>query len=422
MIIPSIDLVGGNAVQLVGGKEQALDAGDPMPIAERFALAGPIAVIDLDAALGRGDNRDTIVALCKRFHCRVGGGIRSLDAARFWLDAGADQIIIGTAADPEFLRQIPRERVIVALDSDNGEVVVDGWREGTGRGVVERCGELRDYASGFLVTFVEREGRLGGTALDQVAAIVEAAGDARVTIAGGVTTASEIAELDRLGADAQVGMALYTGRLPLGEAIAAPMISDRPDGLWPTVVVDEGGVALGLTYSNAESVTAAVETRSGVYWSRKRGLWHKGRESGNVQELLRVDLDCDRDALRFVVRQKGSGFCHLGTASCWGPDRGLARLQRQLAERLENAPAGSYTRRLLDDPDLLESKLIEEAGELAEARSPEHVRDEAADLIYFATVALARAGVPLADVERELDRRALTVTRRPGDAKPRPAQ
>ena len=137
-----------------------------------------------------------------------------------------------------------------------------------------------------------------------------------------------------------------------------------------------------------------------------------------MQELLRVDLDCDRDALRFTVRQHGPGFCHLGCATCWGPARGLDALAATLAARVADAPSGSYTRRLLDDPALLRAKLVEEAGELGDATTPDHVAAEAADVVYFALVALARAGRSLADVEAILDRRARTLTRRPGDAKP----
>jgi len=417
VIIPSIDLMDGQTVQLVGGEKKALDAGDPAPIAERFRLAGEVAVIDLDAALGRGDNAALIERVLRVAPCRVGGGIRSVDAALRWLDAGATKVILGTAAKPELLRELPRDRVIAALDAKHGEVVVEGWTKGTGAGIRERMLELRDHVGGFLVTFVEREGRLGGTNLDQVAALVEAAGDAKVTIAGGVTTTDDIAALDRLGADAQVGMAIYTGRLDLADAIAAPLTTDRPDGLWPTVVVDEHGVALGLCYSNAESLRIAVTERRGVYWSRRRGLWRKGETSGAVQELLHVGLDCDRDALRFVVRQVEPGFCHTGTWSCWGAAQGLPGLARTLAARAADAPAGSYTRRLLDDPALLRAKLREEAGELADAVAPDHVAEEVADVVYFALVAAARAGVPLADVERALDRRALRVRRRRGDAK-----
>jgi phosphoribosyl-ATP pyrophosphohydrolase len=212
-------------------------------------------------------------------------------------------------------------------------------------------------------------------------------------------------------------MALYSGRLDLADAFAAPLVSDRPDGLWPTVVADEGGACLGLVYSNAESLRVAVHEGRGVYWSRRRGLWRKGESSGDVQELVRVEADCDRDALRFTVRQRGAGFCHRGTRSCWGEDAGLAVLARRLAARAAEAPAGSYTARLLSEPWLLASKLTEEAQELAAADAPGDVAWEAADLIYFTMVAMARAGVSLADVEKELDRRARKVTRRPGDAK-----
>jgi phosphoribosyl-ATP pyrophosphohydrolase/phosphoribosyl-AMP cyclohydrolase len=420
VIIPSIDLMGGQAVQLVGGKEKVLEAGDPRPLAETFRLAGEIAVVDLDAALGQGDNTALIRELCRIAPCRVGGGIRDVKRARAWLDAGAQSVVLGTAAVPEVLAELPRERVVVALDCVDGEVVVDGWRKRTGRDVIERIAELEPYAGGFLVTFVEREGRMQGIDLARVEQVVSAVkGKARVTVAGGVTTLDEVAAIDRLGADAQVGMALYKGEMALADAIAAPLKTDHPDGLWATVICDERGTALGLAWSNLDSLRAAVDKRRGAYYSRSRKkLWIKGESSGAVQQLLRIDADCDRDALRFTVKQQDPGFCHEDTWTCWGPDQGLGVLARRLAQRAAQAPAGSYTQRLLNDSALLEAKLVEEAKELAQAEGTEHVTAEAADLIYFALVALSRSGVPLAEVERELDRRALKVSRRPGDAKP----
>ena len=417
MIIPSIDVMGGQTVQLVGGREKALDAGDPVPLAGTFRLAGEIAVIDLDAAIGSGENAALLERVLPVAPCRVGGGIRSVEAAIRWLDAGAAKVILGTAARLEILERLPPGRVIAALDAEHDDIVVEGWRRKTGARVVDRMKELRGHVGGFLVTFVEREGRLGGIDMDRVKELADAAGDARLTIAGGVTTLEEIAACDRLGVDAQVGMAIYTGRMALADAIAAPLVSDRPDGLWPTVVADERGAALGLAWSDLESLREAVRRRQGVYHSRKRGLWVKGATSGATQELLRIDLDCDRDALRFTVRQRG-GFCHAGTRTCWGDDLGLGALMRTLEARVQDAPAGSYTRRLLDDPALLKEKLLEEAGELAAASSKDDVAWEAADVVYFAMVAMAKAGVTLDDVERVLDRRALKVTRRPGDAKP----
>jgi phosphoribosyl-ATP pyrophosphohydrolase len=417
MLIPSIDLQGGSTVQLVGGEEKALDAGDPRPLAARFGRVGEVAVIDLDAAMGVGSNRALIEDLLRRAPCRVGGGIRDAETARAWLDAGAAKVILGTAATPEVLSRLPPERVIAALDARMGEVVVEGWKTKTGRSVADRMKELEGLVGGFLVTFVEREGRLGGTNLEQIEPLVRAAGSARLTVAGGVTTAQELAAIDAMGADAQVGMALYTGRMRLADAVGAVLRSDRPDGLWPTVVTDEHGVALGLAWSNLDSLHEALERGQGVYHSRKRGLWVKGAGSGATQALLKVSVDCDRDALRFVVRQAGAGFCHEDTWTCWGPAGGLPALARTMAERRERAPAGSYTRRLLDDPGLLRAKLLEEAGELGAAQTREEVIGETADVLYFALAAMTRAGVRLEEVEAELDRRAKKLTRRPGDAK-----
>ncbi|MBM4394405.1 MAG: phosphoribosyl-ATP diphosphatase [Deltaproteobacteria bacterium] len=322
MIVPSIDLMGGQAVQLVGGRDRAIEAGDPRPIAERFAVAGDVAVIDLDAALGTGDNSALIRDLVKRASCRVGGGIRTAGRALEWLDAGAAKVILGTRAVPEVLSRLPRDRVVAALDARDGDVVVEGWVTSTGRRVEDRMAEVREMVSGFLVTLVESEGRMRGIDLGRVRELVAAAGGTHVTVAGGVTTAEEVAAIDRLGADCQVGMALYTGRLGLAEAIAAPLVSDRPDGLWPTVVADEDGVALGLAWSDIDSLREAVRTRRGVYHSRRRGLWVKGLSSGATQDLLRVDPDCDRDAIRFTVRQHGAGFCHRDTRTCWDRDVG----------------------------------------------------------------------------------------------------
>jgi phosphoribosyl-ATP pyrophosphohydrolase len=412
MIVPSIDLQDGQAVQLIGGEQKALDAGDPRPLARRYGRVGEIAVVDLDAALGEGSNAAVIEELLELAPCRVGGGIRDAASAITWLDRGARKVVLGTAARPDVLRKLPQKRVIAALDARHGEVVIEGWQKRTGHGVLERIAALRDLVGGFLVTFVEREGRLQGTDLDFAKEIRAAAGDAEVTIAGGITTADEIAQLDRMGCAAQVGMALYTGRLGLAEAFSAPLHSDRQDGLWPTVVVDERGAALGLCHSDLESLRAALERGQGVYHSRARGLWIKGATSGATQELLRIDADCDRDSLRFTVRQEPPGFCHLNTRTCWGADGGLGALARRLAERRIAAPDGSYTAKLLADPALLGAKLCEEAAELAEAQARAEVIHEAADVLYFTLATLARHNIDLAQVERALDRRALRITRR----------
>ncbi|KAJ2726565.1 trifunctional histidinol dehydrogenase [Coemansia sp. Benny D115] len=250
--------------------------------------------------------------------------------------------------------------------------------------------------------------------------------DAPDVPAGGWTL-DMLAQAAATGVDCVVpadALALAAGdsaqRLPLGAALVAAsgLRSDRADGLFTTVVVDEQQVCLGLVYSNEESIAAALAAGEGVYWSRRRGLWHKGLTSGATQQLVGISVDCDSDALCFRVRQSGAGFCHNNTRGCFGPAAGISRLAQTVAERRQNAPEGSYTARLFSDAQLLRAKLLEEATELAEASTPEDVAFEAADLLYFAMVKCAAHGVSLTDVERSLDAKHRKVARRPGNAKP----
>jgi phosphoribosylformimino-5-aminoimidazole carboxamide ribonucleotide (ProFAR) isomerase len=235
MIIPSIDLMDGRAVQLRRGREFAMEGGDPFDRLEEFSVAGEVAVVDLDAALGRGSNADLMKEMVKLAACRVGGGIRDLETALDWLDAGATRIVVGTAASVEFCSQFPRERVVAAVDVERGTVVVEGWRTQTGVQVIDRMRELAPVVGGFLLTQVEHEGGMSGFSMELVKEAVEAAGDARLTAAGGITTAEDVADLEGLGADAQVGMALYSGRMTLGAAVAAPLVKGIDNRLWPTV-------------------------------------------------------------------------------------------------------------------------------------------------------------------------------------------
>ena len=206
MIIPSIDIMGGHAVQLVQGKEKKIDAGDPLPIAQRFGRVGEVAVIDLDAAMGQGSNAEVIESLLSVARCRVGGGIRDVETARRWLDRGAEKVILGTAARPEILRELPKERVIAALDAKHGEVVVEGWKTGTRAGIAERMDELaRIRRCGFLVTFVEHEGTMRGFDVDRAVSLLPHAQGA-LLYGGGRCT------LRRRGRGARHGGARRAGR------------------------------------------------------------------------------------------------------------------------------------------------------------------------------------------------------------------
>lgn len=220
MIIPSIDLMDGKAVQLKQGKEKVLERENVLELAREFSKYGEVAVIDLDAALGQGNNSILIKKICKICDCRVGGGIRTIDTAKELLIFGAKKIIIGTKANPDFLRQLPKDKVIVAIDTKDNVVVKKGWTEKTEETPEEVIKKLEGYCSEFLFTDVNKEGLMQGFDLDKVRKLVKLTKN-RITVAGGITTIEDIKKLENIGCNSQIGMALYTGKINLKEAFQA---------------------------------------------------------------------------------------------------------------------------------------------------------------------------------------------------------
>nr|MDJ0842166.1 bifunctional phosphoribosyl-AMP cyclohydrolase/phosphoribosyl-ATP diphosphatase HisIE [Acidobacteriota bacterium] len=256
-----------------------------------------------------------------------------------------------------------------------------------------------------LYTQVEKEGMMQGLDRGRATAIVERS-PVPVTIAGGITTIEDVCFLDSIGANGQVGMALYTGNITLEDSMVARVDFDKGNGLVPTVVQDiESRDVLMTAYSNEASLRAALQQRRGIYWSRSRQeLWTKGESSGHTQELIAVDLDCDGDTLLFQIRQTGEA-CHLDRWSCFpriSKRWGLVDLDRTLAARKEAMPEGSYTAKLFNSADLRAEKLREETEELLEAKAFPDKRWEAADLLYFTLVEARAGGVGLQDIIDEL--------------------
>ena len=224
MLIPSIDLQNGNVVQLVQGEKLAITAPDAEPWIARFSGYPRVQLIDLDAAMGRGDNAAIVSTICRRLPCRVGGGIRSIERAAAVLDSGAHAVIASSAlfrdgaVDEAFAKRLAdavgAERVIAAVDSRGGQVVIHGWKTVLPITAVDAVRALEPYCAEFLYTHVDTEGLMQGTNLPAIHA-VRAATTRRVTAAGGITTWAEIDALDAAGVDAVVGMAIYTGQLPL---------------------------------------------------------------------------------------------------------------------------------------------------------------------------------------------------------------
>jgi phosphoribosylformimino-5-aminoimidazole carboxamide ribotide isomerase len=220
MIIPCIDLMDGKVVQLVQGRDKALEGDAPLEMLRKFSAFPEIQVIDLDAAMGKGENSGLVEMLATRARCRVGGGVRTPERAKRLVDLGAHRVIVGTAAFTPVIQDIAAavgpERILIALDSKHGKIVVKGWQEATDFTAEEIINSLEPYCGGFLCTYVDKEGMMQGTDLDWFSRL-RAATKHEITAAGGITTIEDVQALARINVHAALGMAIYTGRLDLAE-------------------------------------------------------------------------------------------------------------------------------------------------------------------------------------------------------------
>jgi phosphoribosylformimino-5-aminoimidazole carboxamide ribotide isomerase len=224
MLIPSIDLMGGKVVQLVQGERLALESDDLDRWIQRFARFPRVQLIDLDAAMGLGANDAIVATVCRQLPCQVGGGVRTPDQALALVNVGARHVIVGSSLFKDgrpnvelaaaFTEAVGRERLIGAVDSKGGQVVIHGWKTPLPLTAIAAVQALEPYCAEFLYTHVDTEGLMGGIPMEAVLA-VSSATSRHLIAAGGITTQAEIDALDRAGIDAVVGMAIYTGTLAL---------------------------------------------------------------------------------------------------------------------------------------------------------------------------------------------------------------
>ncbi len=407
MIIPSIDLMDGKAVQLKQGKEKILEREDIFSLLEEFSVYGEVAIIDLDAALGKGDNKALIKKMLKVRPCRVGGGIRDLETAKDYIKAGASKIIIGTSCREPWVKKLAREYLIFAIDAKGDYLTTRGWQQTEADKVIDLIPKLAENCGEFLYTQVEKEGLLQGIDRPRIEAVLKAS-PVPVTIAGGITELDDIRWFSQRGANGQIGMSIYTGKLSLNECFMSQVDFDKAK-LIPTVVQDaDTEKVVMVAYSNKESLDLALSQQKGIYWSRSRQqLWEKGLTSGNQQELILADIDCDGDTLLFRVRQKGN-TCHFDRYSCFPsqkPEFNLNKLTRLLEKRKLQLPEKSFSTKLFQSAQFRAEKIREEAEELIEAEAFDDVRWEAADLIFFALVDALAKEVKIDDIICELGSR-----------------
>lgn len=235
MIYPCIDLMNGKVVQLVQGKRKnkKIEINKPDELIEKFRPFKVIQLIDLDAAMGEGNNYALIKDIISKIKCRVGGGIRTVEKAKKVLALGAEKVIVGSSAftktkndfeiNYNFLKELNKlgkDKIIIAIDSVKGEVVVKGWKESTKLKVEDVIKQLEPYCSEFLATYVDKEGMLKGTNLNFFRKLRKLTKN-KVTAAGGITTLEEVKELDKNSINSALGMAVYKGRIRLEDLLRA---------------------------------------------------------------------------------------------------------------------------------------------------------------------------------------------------------
>ena len=220
MLIPSIDLMGGRIVQLVQGEKLRLAFDDFEYWIEKFSKFPLVQLIDLDAAMRQGDNSVLVEQIAKRLPCQAGGGVHSVKRARHVLDAGAKRVIIGsalfsaegavnTAFAAELAESVGAEHVVAGIDTKNGRIAVKGWKAQVELTPDEAIPQLEPYATTFLYTHVDGEGMMQGFPIETAARLRKLT-QRQLIVAGGIRSQQEVDALHAIGADAVVGMAVYT--------------------------------------------------------------------------------------------------------------------------------------------------------------------------------------------------------------------
>lgn len=429
MVIASIDMKDGHVVQLKNGRDLVLQRDDAENLISEFNRYGEVAIIDLDQAFGNTDekgetkNTQLFQHLLRKGNIRVGGGINTVKKARELISLGAEKVIIGSAAwnssikdgesvlNETFLQElndaIGKERVIISVDAIHGKIAVKGWTQTVDVSLVEGAKQAEKFCSELLFTCVEKEGCMEGTDMQLVEELRKSV-KCRVVVAGGVNSIEQIVQLEKLGCDVQLGMALYTGVVNLKDAFINCLNYEKTGGLIPVIAQSPSGEVLMMGYANKEAFAKSFETRRLTFFSRtKNRLWTKGEESQHYLDLIKMRADCDRDTVLATVFPNG-GVCHTGSYTCFGSEvdakSNLERLYATVAERFANPRPGSYTATL--DAKRVREKIKEEAEELTdEAESKNDIIWEVTDLIYFMSVLMYKEGVTWQDIYNELDKR-----------------
>jgi phosphoribosyl-AMP cyclohydrolase / phosphoribosyl-ATP pyrophosphohydrolase len=442
-IIPTIDISQGRAVLVTEGKIKE-DNGDPMERAEFLSITSDFQIVDLDRAMEKGDNSEIIKKILSKYPCYVAGGIRNFDIASEFLNNNAKRVVISTAASVDFLKQIPNNRLILALDIDQDyNLYKRGRLELTKENIFDKIDEFSEYISFITVTFHFTEGTGKGCDMYRIQVIkkiIESKGyQIRIAAAGGINSVEQVNELINMGIIPQFGLGLWRNSFTLGDIYSRVMQYEKMNQyfnfksydlptLFPCVIISREGTPLGLTYTDSIGIKESVDTRRCVFFSRERQCkWIKGETSGNYQKILYVGFNCDRTALICIV--EGEDFCHLNNYSCFTlrdlTNGGISNLEKILKNKIikniekdldvattnkiiENnrtQTLESYTQKLFKNKNLQINKILEEAHEIWMSPSRENLVKEFADLFYFLTLYAISNDIEIKEIYQELNKR-----------------
>jgi phosphoribosyl-ATP pyrophosphohydrolase/phosphoribosyl-AMP cyclohydrolase len=350
-------------------------AGELLDAVQYARIAGEVRIVDIDASQGTGSNVDVISKVLPYTRCGVGGGISDPKVARHYLDAGADRIIIGTAATAPWLLDFPRKRLSTTVSVNSGVVESDPltWSvTGSKDTLRDRIDAVRSACSELIVSFTGEHG-LDIGAIEAVTIYCSSGAEERqleVTYVARTLTVEEVVMLDRIGVCAQVEIFGSSGeRYPLHEVFAACLSPDTSDGLVATVVTTPARNLLGVCLSSRTSLSASLTSRKGTFASRSGPNWSQD------QELLEAVLDCDRDTILFVTAPSSADFCHAG-ATCFGPLKSIDALFGSKSE--------------IPDKDKINQQIIQTAKEIQAASTDAYKGMLCTDLIRQ-SIQLARA-------------------------------
>ena len=382
MLIPSIDLQAGRVVQLVQGEQLAWSSDDLDGWIGKFAHFPLVQVIDLDAAKGAGSNRDLVEYICGRLPCQVGGGLRSVEAARAMLDAGAHRVIAGSAlftsagvdvhAVRQFSEGIGREHLVAAIDGRGGRVAVNGWQTTLDLSVADAIAPLEPWVGAFLATLIDGEGKLGGIDMATAEALRQTT-QRTLIVAGGIRSMEEVEQLDALGIDAVVGLAVYRGLIEVQGPGSRVQDAIKPRGSM-AVVFDFDGV---IADSEAHHFRAIQQTTADRGWTLSEPEYYErflGYSDREVFERMARDRGEPLPAAELdrLIAAKGRAYATFitgGPALCRGAADAIHRLGQhfplaiasaafayEIVQVLESANLRSYFKVIVGAEDVTESK------------------------------------------------------------------